>query len=248
MKLGKKPATSDHRDLKFAKYRIDTTLPPRPASFGHEKLVKEWGMLGNDTAGDCVFAGAAHETLLWNAEAGTHTDFHDAVVLSDYSKVTGYKSWDPTTDQGADVRKALKYRQDTGILDAYGKRHKIGAYLALEPGNWDHLLEALYLGGAVGIGLDFPTSAMDQFERGKPWSVVRGSPSDGGHYVSLVAYRGGKLKCITWGEEQLMTKGFYMSKCDEAWCMFSPEALKNGKSLEGLDTVQLQRDLIACAA
>jgi hypothetical protein len=31
--------------------------------------VAHWGMLGNDHYGDCVWAGAAHETMLWNKEA-----------------------------------------------------------------------------------------------------------------------------------------------------------------------------------
>jgi hypothetical protein len=254
-RLGKAPATYDRRDLQFAHYRAGA-LPPHPKTFGHEKLIgaRAWQMLGNGPddsvrpgfqgAGDCVFAGAAHETMMWNLEAGVDVKFTGANVIADYSAVTGYVVGDDSTDQGTDVRQALKYRQKTGIVDAAGKRHKIGAYLALEPGNPEQLYEALYLFGAVGIGIEFPESAMDQFSRGKPWSVVSRAPTDGGHYIPLVAKRT-NLDCVTWGQLQALTLSFYDKYCDEAFAILSPEMLKGGKSLEGFDLAQLQADLAA---
>jgi len=244
LKLGKKPATYDRRDLQFLHYRIGP-LPPRPAQFGHENLIgaDAWGMLGNDAVGDCVWAGADHETMLWTAEAGNPATFTAGDAIADYAAVTGYNPDDPSTDQGTDVRQALKYRQQTGVIDAAGNRHKIGAYLALEPGNVDHLLEALYLFGAVGIGFQVPQSAMDQFNAGQPWSVVHGRQEIlGGHYVPLVAERG-NLVCVTWGRLQQMTVQFYEKYCDEAWAILSTEMLKGGVSPEGFDQTQLLADL-----
>jgi len=243
-KLGKKPAVYDRRDLRFVHYRIGP-LPPRPAQFGHENLIgpDAWGMLGNDTVGDCVWAGADHETMLWTAEAGTPARFTADDAIADYAAVTGYNPDDPSTDRGTDVREALKYRRRTGVIDAAGNRHKIGAYLALEPGNIDHLLEALYLFGAVGIGFEVPESAMDQFKSGQPWSVVQGGQDIlGGHYVPLVAERG-NLVCVTWGRLQQMTVGFYQKYCDEAWAILSLEMLRNGVSPEGFNLPQLLADL-----
>ena len=75
LKLGKKAATYDKRDLLFAQYRTTEALPSHPKHFGHEKLVgaSAWQMLGNGPdntvssgfkgAGDCVFAGGDHETM-----------------------------------------------------------------------------------------------------------------------------------------------------------------------------------------
>jgi hypothetical protein len=255
-KLGKKPATYDKRDLQFAHYRTAAALPPHPKQFGHEKLVgaNAWQMLGNGPdntvspgfkgAGDCVFAGGDHESMLWTLEGGTAATFTGANAIADYSAVTGYKPSNPKSDQGTDVRVALKYRQNTGLVDTKGKRHRIGAYLALEPGNVDHLVEALYLFGVVGIGIQFPASAMDQFDAGKPWSVVAGAQIDGGHYVPLVAKRA-NFDCVTWGRLQQMTAQFYTKYCDEAWAILSPEMLNSGKSPEGFDLAQLQNDLAA---
>jgi hypothetical protein len=262
-KLGKKPATYDSRDFLFAQYRTSEPLPSHPKHFGHEKLVaaKAWQMLGNGPdntvapgfvgAGDCVFAGGDHETMLWTLEGGPAATFTGANAIGDYSAVTGYDPnapLDPNgenpTDQGTNVRDALKYRQKTGLLDAKGTRHTIGAYVALELGNMDELLEALYLFGVVGIGFAFPASAMDQFQHGKSWSVVPGSRVEGGHYVPLVAYRQ-TLECVTWGRIQKMTIEFYKKYCDEAWAILSPEMLNSGTSPEGFNLAQLQKDLQA---
>lgn len=243
-KLGKLPIVEDKRDLMFWNYFKKKKLPTIPASFGHENLIKSWGMLGNDRAGNCVWAGAAHETMLWNQEVGSLIAFTDKNVLSDYSTVTGYNPSDPSSDQGTVTRDSYKYRHNIGIIDSKGVRHKIGAYLALEPGNTDHLLTALYLFGAVGIGINFPESAMEQFNAGKPWAVVPGAQLEGGHYVPLVAYRG-SLYCVTWGKLQPMTLDFYKKYCDEAWLLLSPEMMKNGKTPEGFDLVALQADMQA---
>lgn len=252
-KTGKKPATRDRRDLLFAGYRTSVPiLPPHPAQFGHDNLISAWGMNGNgpdDTvapgfqgAGDCVFAGGAHETRLWNAEAGRTVVITGKESIADYAAVTGYDPQTGGNDEGTSVRDALKYRQKTGLLDAAGHRHKIGAYLALEAGNWEQMLEAAFLFGAVGIGIDFPESAMDQFDAGQPWDVVPGALTDGGHYVSAVRM-GDQLYVVTWGREQAVTRAFYEQYNDEAWAIVSPEALSNGVSPEGFDLPTLVNDL-----
>ena len=103
---------------------------------------------------------------------------------------------------------------------------------------------ALYLFGIVGIGIEFPDSAMDQFNAGKPWSVVPGPKPREGHYIPLVAYRQ-HLECVTWGRVQSMTTEFFKKYCDEAWAILSPEMLRADKSPEGFNLAQLQKDLAA---
>ena len=197
-------------------------------------------------SGDCVFAGAAHEHQIFGTEGFAPADFSDESVLRSYGEVTGYDPADPSSDQGTDVRDAMKYRRATGLLDAAGNRHTIAAYLSLEPGNLDHVLDAAWIFGAVGIGIEFPQSAMDQFNAGQPWSVVPGARVEGGHYVPIVAKRGENLVCVTWGKLQEITPRFYSKYCDEAWVMLCPEILDgSGHSPEGFDLLQLQSDLNA---
>jgi hypothetical protein len=248
MKLGKRPAAPRPHDLKLAAYA--PKLPTPPALFGHERsVVTRWGMLGNDQYGDCVFAGAAHETALWTAEAGRPASFDDKHVLADYGAVTGFTPNDPNSDQGTDVHQALAYRRATGIADAHGKRHKLGAYMTLRPGDWTQLCEAAYLFSAVGIGIEFPDYAMGQFDAGLPWNVKSGGHIEGGHYIPVVGRPArGFVDVVTWGRVQRMSEGFYVKYCDEAYALLSPEMLSGGRSLEGFNLRQLQADLKTVSA
>lgn len=235
LKLGKKKPSHQVK-FKLSSFTDFSKLPKPPRSFGHEKFIdaKGWGMLGNDEAGDCVFAGAAHETMLWNAIAGKNIPFDTKAVISDYSKVTGYDPKDPYTDQGTDMKEAASFRRKTGIVDANGNRHKIAAYLSIDPGNLKEHYAALYLFGVIGLGIEFPESAMTQFNSGKSWRVVHGSEISGGHYVPLVARRR-SLVAVTWGQLQPMTTGFFGKYNDESIVMLSESMLINRKSPEGFD-------------
>lgn len=242
LKLGKTPARPGAVSFRLVDYIWKDALPKPPAHFGHEVIERDYGMLGNDSVGDCVIAGACHETMLWNHEAGTSVAFDDACALRNYSDITGYDPNDPNSDQGTDMAVAAAYRRKTGIVDANGVRHQVAAYLAIEPGNIVEHYYALYLFGAVGIGINFPSSAMDQFNKGKPWSVVKGAQIEGGHYVPLVAKRT-HLECVTWGGLQSMTAAFFEKYNDESICYVSTEALHGGKTPEGFDAAALLADL-----
>ena len=243
-KLGKKAAAPHKFSLKFSTYVDATQLPPLPQVFGHDSLIQSWPMLGNDQWGDCVWAGAAHETMLLTEEAGHVSVFTDEDVLSDYAVVTGFNPKDSNTDQGTDVHTAAQYRQNTGIVDSVGNRHKIAAFLALKPGNVTDLYLATYLFSCVGIGVQLPQSALDQAEQNQPWDVVSGSTIVGGHYIPLVGRDiNGVLHTVSWGKRQLMTETFLKTYCDEAWAYVSTENLVNQKSPEGFDYAQLQADL-----
>jgi hypothetical protein len=222
-------------------------LPPVPAAFGHYDLINDWGMLANDRVGDCTCAGADHEVMLWTIEGfGRAATFNDFNTLADYSAITGYNPNNPNTDQGAVVRDVLRYRQKTGMVDSLGKRHKIGAYLMIDPSNLNEVLESMYLFSAVGIGFAVPQSAIDQFEAGLPWSTVKDSPVVGGHYVPGVGYDGTYIYCVTWGKVQKMEVPFFKKYCEEAWAILSQEFLNaNNLSPEGFNIDQLKNDLLA---
>lgn len=245
LKLGKLPATHDSRDFKLSRYLTKKDFKTAPVGFGHAKLVQsQWGMLGNDYVGDCAIAGPMHATMLWNAAAGHQVSFTTAQALKTYSAITGYDPRDPNTDQGTNMRDALKYRQKYGLVDANGVTHKIGAYISIDPKNTTQLLQALYLGEAVEIGFEVPESAMTQFDQGKPWTVSHGSQIVGGHDIPIVGRPNAEgLQAVTWGQLQNLSFGFYKTYNDEAWVCISEDMLNNGKSLEGFDLQQLQDDL-----
>jgi hypothetical protein len=252
---GKQPATPDPRDLKFGTYRTAAALPAPPDDWGYDNVIAAggWGMLGNDQWGDCVWAGAAHEHILTSTVAGHPATFSDAAVLSDYSAATGFDAnagapGSNPTDRGTNVRSALGYRRSTGIVDANGVRHKIGAYLALDlpriqGGDFAEVAEAAYLFGAVGIGFQVPQTAETEFSEHKMWSYHAGSPNVGGHYVPIVAHRR-HIECVTWGRVQPMGARFAEHYVDEAWAIVNPDFLDvNGASPAGFDMAQLMADL-----
>ncbi len=251
MKLGKLPASPSPHDFKLSLYA--PTLPTPPARFGHGTLYVDWGMLGNDNWGDCVFAGGAHETMLY-ARLGAgrrNVTFSPACVLADYGAVTGFDPADPNSDNGTEVRQALSYRRKTGLADAAGSRHRIGAYVSIPPKDWEKLMQAVYVFGAVGIGFEFPASAMDQFNADQHWDVVPGSPIEGGHYVPVVGSMTStkRATCLTWGRRQEFTRAFYERYNDEAWAILSPEILSiSGLGLHGFNVAQLTADLAALRA
>jgi hypothetical protein len=240
--LGKKPARKNAIKLKFGDFidreKLRAQLPQHPAGpFGHERLIREqdWQMLGNDSCGNCVFAGAAHETKLILGEAGQHVWFSTKNVLKDYSAVTGYIPGNDATDTGTDMQTAAKYRQDTGIHDGHGKPHKIIAYAEIEPRNMEDHLIALWVLGLVGVGVEVPDYMGDQFDENVPFDVVPGRHKTvGGHYMNLVARRTG-LVHVTWGRLHPMTEAFLDTFNDESVAYVTEEGVKNGKNIDGFD-------------
>ncbi len=249
LKLGKQPAAPRPTDFKFSDFAETIKLPTAPSKFGHGTAYSDWKMLGNDRYGDCVWAGAAHEHMLLNKVIHkVEVPFDENAVLGDYSAATGFDPNDPSTDNGTDVHEALSYRRKTGIADVNGKRHMIGAYVSLNSKNWEHLDQAAYIFGAVGIGFEFPESAHDQYHAGEPWDYVPGSPVKGGHYVPVVGsvHSADQATAVTWGKRQVFTVAFYEQYNDEAWVYITPEELRSdGTGLHGFDLEKLNSYLSA---
>lgn len=194
-----------------------------------------WRMLGNGPddsvfpgfqgAGDCVWAGGAHEHMEseYNSKRAV-APFSGKEIIAQYSAYSGYDPKTGANDNGSNVREVLSWRQHKGLVDASGAVHKIGTYVALDPGNLTQLWDALWLFEAVGIGIDFPSSAFDQLNAGQAWDVVPGATSEGGHYIPLVGHPTNNIwTCVTWGQRQTMTAAFLEKYCDEAWAWIDPE-------------------------
>ena len=244
MKYGKTPARNAI-EMKFSDHAQPNLI--RPSSFGHDGLIKagDWNMGGNDKYGSCVPTGGGNETRMWNYEAGVQTYIPTSATLSDYSAISGFDPSKPDTDNGCDMEAAAKYRRNVGLIDGHGKRHKIGAYLALDPGNLEQHLQAGWLFGAVGIGLEVPAYMERQFDAGKPLDVDPNEDptSIGGHYAPMVGYRDGMIWVVTWAKVVPMTVAFLTKFSDEAITYVSSETLKGGYSPEGFDLPSLDQRL-----
>ena len=229
-------------EFRFRNYLVSDFLPPVPAVFGHVHQAAPaggWAMLGNDKAGDCVLAGAAHETMTWAwATRKPIPLFTRVTVLRQYLGLTGGQ------DKGLDPVATAKWRVGTGLTDAAGNVHKVKAFGAV--GNLADVELSVYLFGVCGIGLSLPHNAEQQFVDGRPWDDVTGTPQDG-HYVPCVGKNtAGNLIVVTWGRLQSMTPAYFDKYAVGAVCYFSSEyLLATGKSPEMFDEAQLDADLAA---
>lgn len=255
-KLGRKPHKEDARDIRFSLLRDVAPSPVKvPARFGHGTILKDWGMLGNgpdDTvypgfpgAGDCVPAHAGH-TIQEAAKV-----YHRAIpiitgkeAIDAYSAVTGYKLGDPNSDLGTDMRQFFGWWRNTGFKDGRGHTHQIGAYVALDPKDFDQLMEAAYVFGFAAIGFDFPDSAWKQFDEGMPWDPVPGARSEGGHCVPVFGRSSTNVAgVVSWAKRIGMTRKFYEEYNEETWAVVFPDELKNGKTERGWDLTALVAEL-----
>jgi hypothetical protein len=204
---------------------------------------------GFEGCGDCAWAGPAHETMELCKNAGRLVPtFTGKAVVDEYAAYSGYDPKTGANDTGSNVRDVLNWRRSKGIKDANGGLHKIGVFVALEPRNLAHIIEAAWLFECVGIGFEVPGSAMQQFEEGKPWSVVHGAQIEGGHYVPVVGRPGpGYLAVITWARRQLMTDQFFSTYSDEAYAYVSGETInaRTGKTYERFGLAELEHYLQA---
>ena len=238
-KLGRTPRIPDGRDLLFASY-VMPSLPPPPPSLDLSKGLK-FGMLANNTVGDCTCAGMGHALQVAAHAAGNTFTPTTTAVLAAYYAMTGGE------DTGLDLVTVLKYMQKTGL-----QGQKIGPYVSVKPTNETHLKQAFNLVKGGYLGVNLPLSAQKQ----KIWDVpVGGTKGDGEpgswgpHCVDPAGYSPDGVLVVTWGKLIWCTWHFFFTYFDEVRAFISPlEIGTSGKSPDGFDYMALQADLKAVQA
>lgn len=217
---------------------LDSKLAPPPESADCVSDVPPyaWGMLGNDTVGDCTCAGVAHKRIgdVWSNQ-GTILEITTAEVLAFYENF-GYRPDDPSTDQGAYCQKVLETWRQKGFLG-----RKLVAFARINLKSPTELKQAVALFGQVYFGLDVPESAMAQFNDGEPWTVVPDSPIEGSHCVTIGAYDKDGVTVVTWGRLQKASWEFIKKYGREGYVGWDEDDIdpKTGKSRAGLDAAAL---------
>jgi hypothetical protein len=86
-------------------------------------------------------------------------------------------------------------------------------------------------------------AAMDELDRGRPWTSWQRSRVLGGHCVPLGAYDQDSFTCVTWGQTQSMSVEFYRRYFDEVVVPIDLDWMSaNGTSPAGLDIATLNAD------
>src|SRR5271166_2770943 len=168
MKFGKKPARRLRKSLALSNY-LNMGQVAFPPAHAWERPIS-YGMLGNDTVGDCTIAAKYHLKMNQRAvaNAGSPLAVTTEEALADYSSITGYNPADPSTDQGAQCQDVLAW---------YKAKGDIAGYATVDIHNVDMVKAAIYIFGGVYIGFNVPQSMVDQLGNGQDpdWSY---SPSD----------------------------------------------------------------------
>lgn len=226
-RLGKKPAAPPRA------YHLSRYLGPRLevplASYDRSDTVLRWGTLGNDSAGDCVFAAFGHAVMLWTAAAGKLRQVSAADALAAYSAVTGYVPGDPSTDNGTDPQAALQWWLQRGLVLG-GELDRIAGFCSVSPTRDDESKWAIWRLGLVNSGLALPSAIQPAFADNKVvWDIPPGQPlagewapgSLGGHDIIDVGWDAEGVIFISWGERFKRTWAFDRAYADEKQALLS---------------------------
>ncbi len=220
LKLGKLPARADPRVPSLQRY-LTAELPAAPASVDWSKGVVAWGVMANDTLGDCTAAGAAHAVQVWTLNASNELTVSDQAVIAFYSATCGYRPGDPSTDQGGVEVDVLTWWHNNGLAG-----HSLDAFATLDTGNRFLVRDAIWLLGGAYLGLELPLSCQGQDVWDMPAGGATGDGkpgSWGGHCVFAIGYDAEGLTVISWGETIKMTWAFFDACCSEAYGLLSTD-------------------------
>ena len=246
-KFGKKPPRFDPRTLRIEHY-FTSALPPAPSRVDWSRGFNiNYGMMLNDTLGDCTEAKKGHAVQVWTLCNGRMVTVPDSVVLAAYEADGGYVPGDPSTDNGEDMLTNLNDWRQSGFGG-----HELAAFAAINYASFASVAQSIYLFGLIDIGFNVPQSAMDQNAAGQIWDVV---PNDGGivggHDVVVPMYDATShtLTCITWGMRQPMTWAFFQNYVDESYALLALDWFQRGGiDPSGFNLTALAADLAAVTA
>ena len=242
MKLGRKAIKTDSRTLMLADY-LTPALPPPPPTADWTQGNANWGMMMNDTLGDCTIAGVGHAVQVWTVNAaGGMVTVPDPTIESYYEQWDGYVPGDPSTDNGGVELDVLNDWQKQGFAG-----NTLLAFADPKPASLVEIQQSIALFGGVYIGLALPLTAQTQ----EVWDVVpkggaKAKPGSwGGHCVFVPKYDENGFTCITWGALKTMTLAFWKKYCDESHTLLAQDWLTAKGSPAGFDQAQLEADLKA---
>lgn len=234
-KLGRQPNQGKPR-IRLTVAHVPLAYSPPPSLDRYSAIpAATIGMDGNDSVGDCTCADVDHEVKSVQIAAGNPevaSTAHEVLVA--YSAITGYNPADPSTDNGAEMQSVREYWQKIGFRLG-GALHKVLLFAELDVHNDTLVRWALDQFGALGIGVNFPRSAMDQFNAGQPWDVVSNDGGiDGGHAVAVVGYDSTYWYVVTWGQVQKVTPAWWRAYVEEAWTALSADFVNAHTGLDPL--------------
>jgi hypothetical protein len=210
---------------------------PKPPAEIPVPVFANWGLLGNQSYGDCGVAGLQH---------GLETD---ATVTQEKEK------WWPSEQQAIDYY--LKYTggQDDGVVLSaylayvrqngyYGKT--VAAYAPVAVNDIVTLQTAVYLFDFAYAGITVYDGMMNAFSENETsciWDTSQLDAVDGGHCIPIIAWDNQYLFAVTWGQVVRITYPCWHRIASEAWAVVTGELLERHGDGRGINIKALETDL-----
>lgn len=247
VKLGKRRAIVDPRIPRMS-VLTRGRLPPPPPSANWYAGVHSWGMLANDTVGDCVEAAGMHCLLQFSTYTGKALVPTDAETIAWY-EATGYVPGNDATDQGSYVLGQdgmVPYWQSHGVVCG-GRLNKVDGFTQIRRKNPMEWMQGIYLFGGMMVGLRLPEVIVADAAIPFVWNDYSG-PIAGGHEVWVNGYQsvGGAryYDLVSWGAMYRMTEAFMLNCVDEVVCVVDvAEINSRGVNAAGFSLAQLIADM-----
>jgi hypothetical protein len=246
-KLGRELGANHKPTAMLADYiHEDAEAPPAAVTRPHPGF--QWGMLANDTLGDCVIAMMLHTIEDFFLDAGYPPPaFSPADAIAMYSAITGYVPGDESTDQGTNEESAMEYWKTKGLVcKENSSTHTIVGSLGIDPKDHELMRRGIAEFVDVQLGVALPLSAQGQQEWAEPtggFGEGNEPGSWGGHGIPTREYDATDFKVVTWGEELLMTVEFSDGCVEQAFVVVTKEMLnKSGVGPSGVNWTKLTED------
>jgi len=253
-RLGRLKRTYDARIPHMSALLAGRTVPPVPPEHDWTSgMPKNLGMMLNDTLGDCTCAAFYHALQVWTYNTGTIETEPDNDVLKLYELACGYKPSAGGEGPGGNEQHVLTYILKSGApTGPEGQtRHKIAAFVEVDPRNTDDVKRSIYNCGVNYIGFNVPQYIVPP--NGEPpsvWDVENTNTKIvGGHAVVLAGYDANGAHLISWGQLYTMTWAFFAKYVDESYAIADASWItKKGTSPAGLTLAELEQQMKALMA
>jgi len=247
-RLGRLPRARNPRVPHMSSLLAGKAAAAIPAQADYtQRMPAQLGMMMNDTLGDCTCAAYYHAVQVWTFNAAKTMDTEPDVDVEDlYVQACGYNPRKGGEGPGGNEQHVLTFLLNTGApVGPDGQsRHKISAFIEVDPRNPADVRQAIYECGVAYIGFNVPSTIMPQ--NAPPpavWDLVPGAQMVGGHAVVLAGYNDQGLKVISWGEYYTMTWRFFATYVDEVYAIADSLWINAGtaKTVCGLTLTELEQ-------
>ena len=239
IKLGRRRPKARPPCLRLGVYFDPSRAAPPPATVNYaaKAMASIQRAYLNDAYGDCVIAGKYHAEGVWT---GNESGPSGIALGTDQEVYSAYQTICGPGDNGCLITAVLDYFRDNGLTFS-GALKKIDGYVSVD---WTNKLEvqvALYLFGAITIGINLPSA----WTSNAIWDVTN-TPIVGGHDVTCVGYDDQGVQVASWGRLYTITWAAFLktSWLEEAYVMLAPDWYANNKlAPSGVDAEMLAADL-----